>query len=213
MYYKPAIMFMLAKHELFRLRGEYKITKVWYKPFVKSAAPELFLIYLDEVCSKRSVYNPLDVQETKENIKIPKKFAKNLKQAKLEVLFESGVTDLVQISKDYAIKLTKVKCLYKKYKEGKSLATTHSKPCKIKKIHLDSIETFLTDPENVTSTTTEIKNHLLQHFEFEDNKLSLSTVTKALDKLNFSRKKVTHIIERQNTRRQKRGGGKLFQRW
>lgn len=94
LYYKPSFMFMVGKGLLFKLHGEYKLYKVVYKPFIIAVAPEIFPIFLDEILERHAVQKPPKAKEELKTVETPKNFKKKLKMAKLEVLFQTGITDL-----------------------------------------------------------------------------------------------------------------------
>lgn len=198
-YYQPYFMFVAGRDPLFKIRDDYTIPKVIYKPFLCKTAPELFEYYHDQVFLQYDMQTPHKKEEEEQKFQLPKGFQKTLKKSKIQVLFDSGVTDLHQLSKDYNLRYTLVKQLFLDYQQGKSLITRSKKPKKLREEHLNFIKEFFVVPSNVTSTLNDIREGLMKHFDFEGQPLSTRTVSKAVREAGFTRKKITNITERHNS--------------
>lgn len=196
-YYIPYFMFVVGKDLLFRIRPDYQIPVVPYKPFLPRLEPLLFDIKLSNIYEQYGIQ--LHGEEKKDDTQVQvQHFRRDLKLAKIELLFEQGIEDLDQIAKDYRFTKTQVKRSFDKFKSNQPVIPKIKKQKKIQAVHREFIAQILEEEGHISITLHEIKEMLFQHFEFPEQKLALTTISKAIKELGYTRKKVSFILEARN---------------
>ena len=60
------------------------------------------------------------------------------------------------------------------------------------------LESYMNKIENSTATLRKMKEHLIQSFHLDQNRISLNTVSRMLRRLKFTRKRTSHLEPRRN---------------
>ena len=132
--------------------------------------------------------------------------AKSIEKQKQKKLIEelsrpsAAVYNKQKLCRLYNISYSKLKYILHKNKAATGgLAPSQKRQCYVQEKHLTYLKTFLSNPKNNISTLLSLKQELLSKFPNELEQISLSTISRMIKRINFSRKRCAKYLYRRNT--------------
>ena len=168
-------------------------------------ADSTLLKYLDHLLLNKET-NDLYLEKIEEE-KVESEHEEEMSEQNKIDLKEELISDLYEkkikasaIADTFGIKVKQVYNIHQKIKKKKDSINMQQTPKRflITQEMYDELEIYMSQPSNRLSTLASMRKHLIEKFHLQNKRIALSTISKMLKRLSFSRKRTKKIATRRN---------------